>query len=156
MIVALVVATMTAVFIGWRRGHKLDSLREAAIASVGSGIGAIFILLAVGSLIGTWAMSGTLAAMVYYGLKLLSPNYFYATTALICCVVSFSIGSSWTVAGTIGIGLMGIATNLGLDPAVAAAAVMGLGWSIVRPTSTPGRTASSHTRRQPSSAPSLV
>ena len=77
--VALVFATMIAVFIGWRRGHTLDALREAAVASVGSGIGAIFILLAVGALIGTWAMSGTLVAMVYYGLQLLNPNYFYVT-----------------------------------------------------------------------------
>jgi NhaC family Na+:H+ antiporter len=122
--VALTVATMIAVFIGWRRGHTLEALREAAVASVGSGIGAIFILLAVGSLIGTWAMSGTLVAMVYYGLKLLSPNYFYVTTALICGVVSASIGSSWTVVGTIGIGLMGIAQNMGLSPAVTAGAVI--------------------------------
>ena len=50
--VALVVATMVAVFIAWRRGHTLEALREAAVTSVGSGIGAIFILLAVGSLIG--------------------------------------------------------------------------------------------------------
>jgi len=122
--VALTVATMIAVLIGWRRGHTLDALREAAVASVGSGVGAIFILLAVGSLIGTWAMSGTLVAMVYYGLKLLSPNYFYMTTALICGVVSASIGSSWTVVGTIGIGLMGIAQNMGLSPAVTAGAVI--------------------------------
>ena len=122
--VALVVATMVAVLVAWRRGHTLDSLREAAVASVGSGIGAIFILLAVGSLIGTWAMSGTLGAMVYYGLQLLSPNYFYMTACLICAVISASIGSSWTVAGTIGIGLMGIAASMDLNPAIAAAAVI--------------------------------
>ena len=122
--VALTVATMIAVFIGWRRGHSLDSLREAAVASVGSGIGAIFILFAVGALIGTWAMSGTLLAMVYYGLQLLNPNYFFVTTVMICAVVSASIGSSWTVVGTIGIGLMGIAYNMGLNPAIAAAAVI--------------------------------
>src|SRR5262245_59472337 len=58
--IALVFATMIAVFIGWRRGHTLDALREAAVASVASGLGAIFILFAVGALIGTWAMSGTL------------------------------------------------------------------------------------------------
>ena len=46
--VALVVATMVAVFIAWRRGHTLEALRQAAVESVGSGIGAIFILLAVG------------------------------------------------------------------------------------------------------------
>lgn len=122
--VALAVASMIAVFIGWRRGHTLDSLREAAVASVASGIGAIFILFAVGALIGTWAMSGTLLAMVYYGLQLLNPNYFYMTTLLICAIVSASIGSSWTVVGTIGIGLMGIAANMGLNPAIAAAAVI--------------------------------
>ena len=52
---------------------------KAASDSVTTGIGAIFILLAVGALIGTWALSGTLVAMVYYGLQLLSPNYFYVT-----------------------------------------------------------------------------
>jgi NhaC family Na+:H+ antiporter len=122
--VALVVAAMIAVYVGWRHGHSLQALRDAAVASVGSGISAIFILFAVGALIGTWAMSGTLVAMVYYGLKLLSPHYFYATTALICGVVAFSIGSSWTVVGTIGIGLMGIAANMNLDPAITAGAVI--------------------------------
>jgi NhaC family Na+:H+ antiporter len=122
--VALVMATMIAAFIAWRRGHALDSLRDAAVASVGSGISAVFILLAVGSLIGTWAMSGTLLSMVYYGLQLLSPNYFYVTTVLICGLVSASIGSSWTVVGTIGIGLMGISLNMDLDPAITAAAII--------------------------------
>ena len=122
--VALVVAAMIAVFIGWRRGHSLASLGEAASASVSAGIGAIFILFAVGALVGTWALSGTIVAMVYYGLQLLSPNYFYVTAAAICAVVSLSIGSSWTVVGTIGIGLMGIAQNMGLNPAIAAGAVI--------------------------------
>jgi Na+:H+ antiporter, NhaC family len=122
--VALVVATMIAVFIGWRRGHSLESLGEAAASSVSTGIGAIFILFAVGALIGTWAMSGTLVAMVYYGLQLLSPNYFYVTACAIAGIVSASIGSSWTVVGTIGIGFMGIAANMGLDPAIAAGAII--------------------------------
>ena len=77
--VALVVATMIAVFIGWRRGHSVAKLGTAASESVATGIGAIFILFAVGGLIGTWALSGTLVAMVYYGLQLLSPNYFFVT-----------------------------------------------------------------------------
>jgi len=122
--VALVVATMIAVFIAWRRGHSFAALHAAAVESVSSGIGAIFILLAVGALIGTWAMSGTLIAMVYYGMQLLSPAYFYATAALICAIVSFCIGSSWTVVGTIGIGLMGISLNVGMDPAITAGAVI--------------------------------
>jgi NhaC family Na+:H+ antiporter len=122
--IALVMAAMIAVIVAWRRGYSLNSLRAAAVESVGSGMGAIFILLAVGSLIGTWALSGTLLAMVYYGLQLLSPSYFYMTAALICAVISTGIGSSWTTVGTIGLGLMGISDNMGLDPAITAAAVI--------------------------------
>jgi NhaC family Na+:H+ antiporter len=85
---------------------------------------AIFILFGVGALIGTWAMSGTLLAMIYYGLQLLSPNFFYMTTALICAVVSASIGTSWTVVGTIGVGLMGISHNMEMNPAITAAAII--------------------------------
>lgn len=122
--VALTVATMIAVLVAWRRGHSVASLNAAAVESVSSGIGAIFILFAVGALIGTWAMSGTLVAMVYYGLQILSPNYFYLTTAVVCAIISSSIGSSWTTAGTIGVGFMGIAVNMGLDPAITAAAII--------------------------------
>ena len=122
--VALVMAAMIALVIGRRAGYTLEQLREAAIASVGTGVSAIFILFAVGALTGAWAMSGTLMAMVYYGLQFLSPNYFYMTTALICGIVAFSIGSSWTVAATIGVGLVGIAINMDLSPAVTAGAVI--------------------------------
>ena len=122
--VALVLAALVALAIGRRAGYSLDQLREAAVASVSTGVSAIFILFAVGALTGAWAMSGTLMAMVYYGLQILSPNYFYMTTALICGIVAFSIGSSWTVAATIGIGLVGIAINMELSPAVTAGAVI--------------------------------
>jgi NhaC family Na+:H+ antiporter len=122
--IALVFCAIIAVWVAWRRGHTIESQRDAAVASVASAIPAIFILLAVGALIGTWAMSGTLLGMVYFGLKLLNPDYFYLTTCAICAVVALSIGSSWTVAGTIGIGLMGVAEKMGLDPAITAGAVI--------------------------------
>jgi len=122
--VGLVIATMIAAFIGWRRGHSLESMKDAAVASVGSGIGAIFILFGVGALIGAWAMSGTLVAMVYYGLQLLSLNHFYLTVCAACAVISFCLGSSWTVVGTIGVGFMGIALQMELNPAITAAAII--------------------------------
>jgi Na+:H+ antiporter, NhaC family len=103
--IALLFCVLVATFVAWRRGHSIEALREAATTSVTTGLSSIFILLAVGALIGTWAMSGTLVAMVYYGLQLLNPHYFYMTACLLCAVIAFSIGSSWTVAGTVGIGL---------------------------------------------------
>jgi Na+:H+ antiporter, NhaC family len=87
-------------------------------------MGAILILFAIGALIGTWSMSGTVPAMIYYGVQLLSPTVFYPTACLICALVSLSVGSSWTTAGTIGIGLIGVAQGLGLSPEITAGAVI--------------------------------
>jgi hypothetical protein len=57
--VALGIATMVAVSVGWRRGHSLPALCKASVESVSTGISAIFILFAVGVLIGTWTPDGT-------------------------------------------------------------------------------------------------
>lgn len=122
--IALLFCSLIAAFVAVLHGYNMDELKDAVVESVSTGLHAIFILLAVGSLIGTWAMSGTIMAMVYYGLQLLSPDYFYFTTTIICALVSLSIGSSWTVAGTIGIGLMGVAAKMGLDPAITAGAIL--------------------------------
>lgn len=122
--VALLFCGAIAAGIAYKNGMVWEGIKEAVVSGIATGLPAILILLAVGSLIGAWAISGTITSMVYYGLKLLSPNYFYATTALVCAFVAFSIGSSWTVAGTIGIGLMGVATQMGLSPAITAGAVI--------------------------------
>ena len=99
----------------------VESAKQSALASITS---AVFILLAVGALIGTWNMSGTIPTLVYYGIQVLSASWFYVATTLICGVVAMSIGSSWTTAGTIGVGLVGISTMLGVSPAIAAGAVI--------------------------------
>jgi len=122
--IALLFCGLIAAAIAYKNCMAWDGIRQAVVDGVASGLVAIMILLGVGALIGTWAMSGTISSMVYYGLKLLSPDYFYATTTIICAVVGFSIGSSWTVAGTIGIGMMGIAESMQLSPAVTAGAVI--------------------------------
>ena len=122
--VALLFCGIVAASVAYKNGLPWAGIRQAVIEGIAAGLPAILILLAVGALIGTWAMSGTIVSMVYFGLKLLNPTYFYATAALVCAVVAFSIGSSWTVAGAIGIGLMGVAANMGLSPAITAGAVI--------------------------------
>lgn len=122
--IALVVAGLVAILVAVRAGYRLDDLNQAAVASVSSGIGAIFILFAVGALIGAWAISGTLVAMVYYGMKFLNPNYFPLSGFLVCAFVSACLGSSWTTAGTVGVGFMGMAINMDANPAISAAAII--------------------------------
>jgi Na+:H+ antiporter, NhaC family len=72
--VALTLAATLAGGLAWKNGHAWDDIRKAVVAGIAAALPAIFILFAVGALIGTWAMSGTLVAMVYYALGVLSPT----------------------------------------------------------------------------------
>ena len=122
--VALVLCCMVASLIALKNGHSWDDVQTAGQGAMSSITSAVFILLAVGALIGTWNLSGTIPTLVYYGLQILSPSWYYLATALICGAVALAIGSSWTTAGTIGVGLVGIAVALGVSPAITAGAVI--------------------------------
>lgn len=122
--VALVLCAAGAALIAMKNGHPWELVQQAGQRAMSSVTSAVFILLAVGALIGVWNLSGTIPTLVYYGIQILSPSWYYAACALICGVIALSIGSSWTTAGTIGVGLVGIAIMLGVSPAITAGAVI--------------------------------
>jgi NhaC family Na+:H+ antiporter len=122
--VALFLSAAVAAQVGYKNRHSIADLSKAAVDSVASAMGAIFILLTVGALIGVWNMSGTIATLTDWGIRVLSVDFFYVTAAVICAVVALAVGSSWTVMGTIGVALVAISEALGLNPALAAGAVI--------------------------------
>jgi len=84
----------------------------------------ILILLAVGMLSGSWMVSGIVPTLIYYGVQLLSPQFFLVCACIICALVSLLSGSSWTTIATIGVALLGISHALGINEAVAAGAII--------------------------------
>ena len=122
--VALLLSAAFAALVALKNGHTTAAVADAAIGGVATAMSAIFILLAVGALIGTWNMAGTIPTVVDYGVRLLNPEIFYVTTAAICAVVGMVTGSSWTTAGTLGVAFVGMATVLGLSTSIAAGAVI--------------------------------
>ncbi len=122
--IALLLGACIAAIIGIKNGYTWKVIEKGIVKGISMGLGAIMILLAVGSLIGTWILSGTVPAMIYYGMDILSPSIFYFAACVICALSALSIGSSWTVAGTLGVALMGIAAGLGMSEAVTAGAVI--------------------------------
>ena len=122
--VALFTSAAVAAAVALKNGHPIASLQEATIGGISSAMGAIFVLLAVGALIGTWNMAGTIPTVVSYGIALLNPTIFYVAVAVICALVGAVTGSSWTTAGTLGVAFMGMAPILGMDPKIAAGAII--------------------------------
>jgi NhaC family Na+:H+ antiporter len=122
--VALLISAAFASLIAFKNGYTTAAIADAAVGGVTSAMGAIFILLAVGALMGTWNMAGTIPTIVHYGLSFLSPTWFYFASAAICALVGMVTGSSWTTTGTLGVAFVGMATVLGLSEPIAAGAVI--------------------------------
>ncbi len=105
-------------------GVGYDDLTEGIEHGLRMGLQAILILFTIYALIATWISAGTIPGLMYYGLGILSPETFLPATALLAAVVAFSIGSSWTTAGTLGVAFTGIGSGLGIPIPMTAGAVL--------------------------------
>lgn len=122
--IGLMLATGVAALVGLYNGMSWKNIQDSMVHGISLAIVPIFILLAVGALIGTWIAAGIVPTLIVYGLKLMHPSFFYPAACLICAIVALAIGSSWTVAGTLGVALIGVAQGLGMSPEITAGAVI--------------------------------
>ena len=123
--IALILATAVCVGIGLLTRRITWDDFEKAIAEKVSGVSqALFILLLIGALGGSWMLSGVVPTLIYYGMEIMHPQWFLASACIISAVVSVMTGSSWTTVATIGIALMGIGQALGYEEGWIAGAVI--------------------------------
>ena len=113
-----------AAIIGILYGNNWKDILEGISKSIKSVTPSIIILLLIGSLAGTWLISGIVPAMIYYGLQILNPEIFLFATAIITAIVSLATGSSWSTIATIGIALLGIGQALGLPVGLIGGAII--------------------------------
>ncbi|ADB61486.1 Na+/H+ antiporter NhaC [Haloterrigena turkmenica DSM 5511] len=109
---------------GYYLGYSWEDLYEGVANSLLMGLQALLIIFTIYALIATWVDAGTIPAMMYYGLELLSPSVFLPVAAVLAAVVAFSIGSSWTTVGTLGVAFVGIGEGLGVPAAMTVGAVL--------------------------------
>ena len=121
---ALIFGGVVAALIGFKHHIPYDRMMDAVADNIRSTTSAIFILLMVGALAGTWLISGIIPTMIYYGLQILNPTFFLFSAVIISSIISLATGSSWTTTATIGIALMGIGKALGLPMGMIAGAVL--------------------------------
>ena len=84
----------------------------------------LLILLCVGMLSGSWMISGIVPTLIYYGVQIMSPQFFLVSSCIICAFISLLSGSSWTTIATIGVALLGIGHALGVSEAWTAGAII--------------------------------
>jgi len=119
---AAAVAGIVAAF----HGVHWKQIESGMITGINLALGAILILMIVGTLIGTWILGGVVPTMIYYGLEVLSPGIFLVATLIICSIVAIGTGSSWSTAGTVGVALIGVGAAMQIPlPMVAGAIISG-------------------------------
>ncbi|MBM2657211.1 Na+/H+ antiporter NhaC [Staphylococcus pseudoxylosus] len=120
----LILSSAYAALIARRVGLKWQDLEEGITYRLATAMPAIFIILSVGIIVGTWMFSGTVPALIYYGLEFLNPNLFLVSAFIICAITSVATGTAWGSASTAGIALMAIATQLHIPAGMAAGAII--------------------------------
>lgn len=108
----IVAGIVSAGLIGIISGISWNDLQKSLVEGVSRALPAIFIVIIIGAIIGSWIQGGVIPALIYYSLKIISPTIFLPATALVTAVISLATGTSFTAVATIGLALM--ATGLGM------------------------------------------
>ena len=106
-------------------GFKWTTIQKAIVKKLAKGFPAVLILFAIGLVIGTWIISGTIPMLIYYGIKLIDPTYMYVLAFIIPVIFSTLTGTSWGSVGTIGTVIIGIATTADANLGITAGAIIG-------------------------------
>jgi NhaC family Na+:H+ antiporter len=122
--IALLLSAAIAGVIAIRLKLSWPSILSRIVSSIGSAMPSILILLLIGSLAGTWMISGVVPAMIYYGLKIINPSIFLFAAVVTCSIVSLATGSAWSTIATVGIALLGIGQALGIPVGLVAGSII--------------------------------
>ncbi len=122
--IVLILSAAVAAIVAIRTGHRWETLHKGIVKAIGSAMSAILILFLIGSLAGTWLLSGIVPSMIYYGLQILNPTIFLVAACVVSAIVSLATGSSWSTVATLGVALLGIGRTLGIPEGVIGGAII--------------------------------
>lgn len=120
LIVGVILASIVTISCGW----SWNDVQQMMVNGVTRALPAVFILMVIGTIIGSWIASGVIPTMIYYGVSILDPSWFVPFVALITGIVSITLGTSFTSIATVGLAFMAIGEGLGFSSALVAGAVL--------------------------------
>lgn len=124
MIIALLIGLAAFLTVGNRRGFSLRSMAVMSKGAIKDSLIVIKVMLVIGMLTAVWRVSGTITIFVYYGIKVIMPPVFLLVAFLLCCLLSYAIGTSFGVVGTVGIIFIALARSGGVNPVITAGVIL--------------------------------
>ena len=124
MVISLLIGFVGFVSVGVHRGFALRDVLRMGSKSAKDSIVVIQVMCVIGFITAAWRISGTVSVFVYYGMKLITPSLFLIIAFLLSCVLSYALGTSFGVAGTVGVIFMTLARCGGVSPVITAGVLM--------------------------------
>lgn len=113
----------TAIVFALLMGNKWYDIQDTVKRVVGDSATTLLILLSVGMMVGIWIIGGTVPTLLYYGLKICSPNIIVPLAFVLCAITSLFTGTSFGSIATMGLALFGVGTSMGISAPLMAGAV---------------------------------
>lgn len=124
MLLPLALGVVLFTALSLRRGFALKSVLGFMKGSIRDSFIVIGILLIIGCLTGMWRQSGTIAYFISLGVSLIPPRLFLLAAFLLAAAMSYALGTSFGVSATAGVILISIARAGGVNPVLAAGAIL--------------------------------
>lgn len=124
IIPTLIFTLIVCVIIGKSRGYSLKEIEFNMGEGVRNVFPALMTVILVGFIISSWIIGGIIPTMVYFGFKIINPNFFFASAFILTALTAIITGTSFTSIGTIGVSLMIIGSNLGVSSNIVAGAII--------------------------------
>lgn len=104
--------------------HSFKSILKMVFDGIKTSKNILIVFLIVGMLTASWRACGTIAFIICSAAKLINPGIFVLLTFLLCCGVSFLMGTSFGSAATIGVICMTVAASMNINPVIAGGAML--------------------------------
>lgn len=120
----LIAGLFLFILLSFRAGFKTTEIAGMIWSGIRKPSKIYEITLLVGASASLWMACGTVPLFIYYGLGLIRPELFVVSIFLITCLLALAIGSSFGTAGIVGVVFMVMARTGGVDPNLAAGAII--------------------------------
>lgn len=124
LVIALLVGLIAFGTVGLKMGSSFKALCRMGVDGNRDSMIVIYVMLIIGFLTASWRVSGTVTIFVYYGMKIITPHLFLIIAFVLACLLSYALGTSFGVAGTVGVIFMTLARSGGVDPVLTAGVLM--------------------------------
>ncbi|PIC63791.1 Na+/H+ antiporter NhaC [Sporosarcina sp. P13] len=124
MLMPLLIGVFAAALVARAAGFDWDAIQKMMVNGVSRALPAVFILLLIGIIVGSWMASGVIPTIIFYGLSLIHPSLFIPVVAVVTGIVSITLGSSFTSIATVGLAFMAIGEGLGFPAGLVGGAVI--------------------------------